>query len=112
LYDLDIVTRYWFSSYRILRDADIRCGTEASHPAWAMCDSMAAAKMKSMFPVVTSMYKSFDTGPYPLKLEGARLSRGPTEWLTVDRMSARRSEDVTDFPVYHFPHRPHHPTSF
>jgi hypothetical protein len=53
-----------------------------------------------------SMFKSFDTGPYPVKYEGAMLGRGPTEWIIANRMSARKREEVTDFISCHSPHRP------
>jgi hypothetical protein len=59
-----------------------------------------------MLPVMRSMFKSFDTGPYPVKYEGAMLGRGPTEWIIANRMSARRREEVTDFISWHSPHRP------
>jgi hypothetical protein len=59
-----------------------------------------------MLPVTTSMFKSFDIRPLLVGREEAMLSRGPTEWIIVDRISARRREDVTDFPFCHFPHRP------
>jgi len=84
LYDLDIGTRYWFSSYRFL---DMQIFVVVSRRERYMLDAAAGSSRRCQSSSLLS--RAWTSALKHIEHEGAGLERGPTRWTNVNRMSAQ-----------------------